>query len=88
MEPTKPQTLHLPAAEKLESAELVPALTVIFDQSPRPPSPYSTLEFQREFYQSYAATFCDALQAHAPQGFVDHILAELCKRKAALLVKA
>jgi hypothetical protein len=39
----------------------------------------------RQWYAAKASLFVDALQEHAPQGFVDHVFAELAKRKASLL---
>jgi len=38
----------------------------------------------RDYYDTEAARFLDALQAHAPGGFVDAIFAELAHRKAGI----
>ena len=43
------------------------------------------LEGYRQWYAAKASLFVDALQKHAPQGFVDHVFAELAKRKASLV---
>lgn len=37
------------------------------------------------FYSEHARRFADVLRDHAPQAFVDHLLAELCARRASLL---
>jgi hypothetical protein len=38
----------------------------------------------RRGYQNEAAMLADALCAHLPQGLIDHLLAELMRRKASL----
>lgn len=87
-EPTSPATIHMPAAVKIGGHDLVPALTIVFDLLVIDKKGTQSEEQQREYFAEHAAAFCDALQSHAPQGFVDHVFAELAKRKASIFVVA
>lgn len=87
-EPTSPATIHMPAAKKIGGHDLVPALTIVFDLLVIDKKGTKSEDEQREYFTTHATDFCNALQAHAPQGFVDHVFAELAKRKASIFVVA
>ena len=63
-------------------------VAVVFDQTPPDFGLSPSTEWLTEahaWYADKAKALVDVLQEHAPQGFVDHLLAELCARRASVL---
>lgn len=62
----------------------VEPLTIVFQRIPPMPQGDDILKEMARFYNNEAVRFLDALQAHAPGGFVDAVFGELAHRKASI----
>jgi hypothetical protein len=76
-------TIHTMAAESInDQLELYCPLTIVCDLHPPQGSDPEVL---RGAFQHAASTLVDAMLKSMPRGLVDHLLAELCERKASNL---
>ena len=62
----------------------IEALTLVMETLPPYPGGDDVLQVMRKYYHDEAVRFLDALQAHAPGGFVDALFGELAQRKASV----